>query len=200
MGMAVATEDLEADSKRLPELLGTPDTMQKCDLSPDNKPKLRPDCMIVKITHGELERALEKRKRSGDANDPSQTSGRPRKIWIIELGQNSEIEHHYKSKSPSWIPNCPDLLQVMVSLAEVDSDAVWLILARLSRSVQPIPPNPASTLFGSWAGVHPVGSSPVAGTTLKTAAVAAALLEKVRKLDPSWEARLEADARQKESL
>jgi hypothetical protein len=48
---AVVMEELGADSKRLPEWLITPDTMQKCDFSPENKQKLRPDCMIVEITH-----------------------------------------------------------------------------------------------------------------------------------------------------
>jgi hypothetical protein len=85
----------------------------------------------------------------------------------------------------------------MLSLAAVDSDAIWLILARLSRHVHPVIPNPATTLFGRWAEVHPAGSSPVAGTTPGTAAVAAVLLEKVRKLSPSWENRLEADAKEK---
>jgi hypothetical protein len=50
VGTAVVMEDLGANSKRLPEWLITPNTMRKCDFSPENKQKLRPDCMIVEIT------------------------------------------------------------------------------------------------------------------------------------------------------
>jgi hypothetical protein len=47
VGTAMATEELGAKNKRLPEWLITPNTMQKCDFSAVNKQKLRPDCMIV---------------------------------------------------------------------------------------------------------------------------------------------------------
>jgi hypothetical protein len=91
-------------------------------------------------------------------------------------------------------------MQVMVSLAEVDSDAIWLILTRLSRGVQRAPPNPSPKLLGGWAVIHPAGLPSIAGTSPGTATVAAALLERVRRVAPSWEARLEDNARQKEPL
>jgi hypothetical protein len=47
VGTAAVMEELGANSKRLPERLITPNTMQKCEFSPENKQKLRPDCMIV---------------------------------------------------------------------------------------------------------------------------------------------------------
>ncbi len=62
MGTTVAMEDLGADSKRLPNWLVTPDTMQKCDFSPPNKQYRRPDCMIVEITQDEIEKAFTKQK------------------------------------------------------------------------------------------------------------------------------------------
>jgi hypothetical protein len=68
-----------ANSKRLPEWLITQDTMQNCDFSPEKK-ELRPDCMIVEITHDEIDRALKKRTRNGDTSVPTQINGRPRKI------------------------------------------------------------------------------------------------------------------------
>jgi hypothetical protein len=83
---AVVMEELGANSKRLPEWLITPNTMQKCDFSPENKQKLRPDCMIVEIRHEEIDRTLKKRTRNGDNKVPTQINGRPRKIWLMELG------------------------------------------------------------------------------------------------------------------
>jgi hypothetical protein len=93
VGTAVAMEALGAQSKRLPEWLITPNTMQKCDFSPENKQKLRPDCMIVEITNDEIDRALKKRTRNGDTNIPVQINGRPRKIWLIELGYSSDTRY-----------------------------------------------------------------------------------------------------------
>jgi len=90
------------------------------------------------------------------------------------------------------------MVQLMVALSEVDSDAIWLILTRLSLGALTPPPNPGPKLLSSWAEVHPAGASPVPGSGPGTAAVAAALLQKVRKAAPSWEARLAEDARQKE--
>jgi hypothetical protein len=49
VGTAVVMEELGAKYKRLPEWLITPTTMQEYDFSPENKQKLRPDCMIVDI-------------------------------------------------------------------------------------------------------------------------------------------------------
>jgi hypothetical protein len=37
VGTAVVLKELGANSKRLPEWLITPNTMQKCDFSPENK-------------------------------------------------------------------------------------------------------------------------------------------------------------------
>jgi len=55
--------------------------MQRCDFfPPDNKQKLRRDCMIVETTQDEIERALKKQKRGEDANVPTQSIGRLRKI------------------------------------------------------------------------------------------------------------------------
>jgi hypothetical protein len=58
VGTAVVMEELGANSRRLPEWLITPNTMQNCVFSSENKQKLRPDCMIVEITHEEIDRAL----------------------------------------------------------------------------------------------------------------------------------------------
>jgi hypothetical protein len=67
VGTAVGMEEIGANSKRLPEWLITPNTVQKCVyFSPENKKKIRPDCMIVEITHDEFDRALKKRTRNGD--------------------------------------------------------------------------------------------------------------------------------------
>jgi hypothetical protein len=86
VGTAVVMEELGANSTRLPDWLIAPNTMQKCDFSPETKQKLRPDCMIVEITNDEIDRALKKRTRNGDTNVPTQINGRPRNIWLIELG------------------------------------------------------------------------------------------------------------------
>jgi hypothetical protein len=92
VGTAVVMAELGAYSKRLPEWLITPNTMQKCDFSPENhcKQKLRPDCMIVEIAHEEIDRALKKRTRNGDNKVPTQINDRPRKIWLMELGYSSD--------------------------------------------------------------------------------------------------------------
>jgi hypothetical protein len=42
VGTAVAMDELRATSKRLPEWLITPNTMQKCEFSPENKKKIPP--------------------------------------------------------------------------------------------------------------------------------------------------------------
>jgi hypothetical protein len=86
-------EELGAESKRLPEWLITPNTMQKCDFSPENKQKLRPYCMIVDITNNEIDGALKKRTRNGDTNISNQINGRPRKIWLIESGYSSNTRY-----------------------------------------------------------------------------------------------------------
>jgi len=86
VGTAVAMEEVGADSKRLPTWLVTPDTMQNCDFSPDNKQKLRPDCMIVEITQIEIERAFKKRKRNGDATVPTQTIADPGRSGSLSWG------------------------------------------------------------------------------------------------------------------
>jgi hypothetical protein len=62
VGMAVVMEKLGANSERLPEWLITPFTMQKCAVSPNNEQKLLPDCMLVEITHEEIDRALKESK------------------------------------------------------------------------------------------------------------------------------------------
>jgi hypothetical protein len=65
--------------------------MQKCEFSPENKQKLRPDCMTVEIMHEEIDRALKKRTRNGDNKVPTQIKGRPRKIWLMDLGYSSDL-------------------------------------------------------------------------------------------------------------
>jgi hypothetical protein len=67
--------------------------MQKFDFSPENIQYLRPDCMIVEITHEEIDRALKKRTRNGDNEVPTQINGRPRKIWHMELGYSSDTRY-----------------------------------------------------------------------------------------------------------
>jgi hypothetical protein len=49
--------------------------------------------MIVEITHEEFDRALKKRTRNGDSNVPTQINGRPRKIWLMELGYSSDTRY-----------------------------------------------------------------------------------------------------------
>jgi hypothetical protein len=66
VGMAVAMTELGASSIRLPEWLIAPNTMQKCDLLPENEQKLRPDCMILEFTQEEIKGALKKPNRNGD--------------------------------------------------------------------------------------------------------------------------------------
>jgi hypothetical protein len=49
--------------------------------------------MIVENTHEEIDRALKKRTRNGDTNIPTQITGRPRKIRLIELGYSSDTRY-----------------------------------------------------------------------------------------------------------
>jgi hypothetical protein len=86
VGTAVVMEELGVNSKRLPEWLITPNTMQKCDFSPEIKQKLGPDCMIVEITHEEFDRALKKKTRNGDNNVSTQIKGRPGKYGSWSWG------------------------------------------------------------------------------------------------------------------
>lgn len=80
----------------------------------------------------------------------------------------------------------------MISLAEVDCDAVWAILAKLAwegRSLQP-PKGRAPPGCPAWAELFPKGPPQHSGT----AKVAAALLEKVSHIRPAWLAQAAADA------
>jgi hypothetical protein len=109
VGTAAVMEELVANSNRLPEWLITPNTMQKCEFSPENKEKLRPDCMIVEITHDEIDRALKKRTRDRDTVVPTQINGRPRKIRLIELGYSSTPGTWTRSKrKKNNMQNCAD--------------------------------------------------------------------------------------------
>jgi hypothetical protein len=85
VGTAVAMGELGAKSKRLTEWLITPNTLQKCDFSPENEQKL-PACIIMETTHDEIDMALKKRTHNGDTDGPTQINGRSRKIWLNELG------------------------------------------------------------------------------------------------------------------
>jgi hypothetical protein len=49
--------------------------------------------MIVEITHDEINRALKKRRKLGDTLVPNQMNGRPRKIWLVELGYSSDTRY-----------------------------------------------------------------------------------------------------------
>jgi hypothetical protein len=48
---------------------------------------------MVEITHDELDRTLKKRTRNGDTIVPTQMNGRPREIWLIELGYSSDTRY-----------------------------------------------------------------------------------------------------------
>jgi hypothetical protein len=58
--------------------------------------------MIVVITHYEIYRAHNKRTRNGYTDVPTQTNGKPRKIWLIEMGYSSDTRHMDKVN----IQNC----------------------------------------------------------------------------------------------
>jgi len=49
--------------------------------------------MILEITQIEVGKALKKQKRNEIAIVSTQTFGRPRKIWIIELGYSSDTRY-----------------------------------------------------------------------------------------------------------
>jgi hypothetical protein len=111
VGTAMAMEAFGAQSKSLPGWLITPYTMQKCDFSPENKQKLRPDCIIVVITNDEIDRTLKKRNRNGNTNIPTRINGRPRKIWLIELGYSSDTRYMNKViEKIEQHQNCEDCL------------------------------------------------------------------------------------------
>ena len=81
--------------------------------------------------------------------------------------------------------------QVLLRLADLDSDAVWLLLTRIAHSgtARPVPSNPRPEILRSWAEMYPRRSSGLATVMpAGSAAVAAALLEEVEKLKPSWHA------------
>jgi hypothetical protein len=54
--------------------------------------------MIVETTHEEVDRTLKKRTRNGDNNVPIQINGRPRKIWLMELGYSSDTRYMHMDK------------------------------------------------------------------------------------------------------
>jgi hypothetical protein len=93
VGTVAVMEELGANSTHFPEWQITPNTTQKCGFSHENKPKPCPDCMTVKITNDEIDRALQKRTRNGDINVPTRRNGRPRKLWLIELGYSSDTRY-----------------------------------------------------------------------------------------------------------
>jgi hypothetical protein len=51
--------------------------------------------MIVEITNDEIDRALKKRTSNEDTSIPTQIKGRPRKIWLIQLGYSNIINADY---------------------------------------------------------------------------------------------------------
>ena len=71
-------------------LPGTPETMQKANFPPDNKHKLRPDCMVMEFPR---DRPPNKRTREGAFKAPPLLNGKPRKVWIIELGYCSDTRY-----------------------------------------------------------------------------------------------------------
>ena len=87
---AEAMEELGAGSQRLPDWLVTAEIRQKCGFDPQHKHKLRPDCMIVEVPKAG---PPNKRSRSGRTGDSSQVAGRPRKIWVVELGYSSDTRY-----------------------------------------------------------------------------------------------------------
>ena len=85
--------------------------------------------------------------------------------------------------------------QVLLRLADLDSDAVWLLLTRIAHSgtARPVPSNPRLEILRPWAEIYPRRSSGLATVIpAGSAAVAATLLEEVEKLKPSWHAATQA--------
>ncbi len=88
--------DLGAASTRLPEWLITTATTQKCGFPPEDKHKLRPDCMIVEIPKNEVPGAGRQRKRSAGGQEREvrrQPSGRPSKVWVVEFGYSADTRY-----------------------------------------------------------------------------------------------------------
>lgn len=75
----------------------------------------------------------------------------------------------------------------MVSLAEIDPDAVWLILARLAWEGGAMKPPEVQIPKGlaPWSDLFPAPSVRHLHPTA-TALVAAALLQKVNQITPPW--------------
>ena len=90
VGTADVMTELGADSKRLPDWLITTETMHKHDFLPEDKPKLRPDCMIVEVPH---QGPGPKRNRDGSQRVSAQLGGKPIRVWIVELGYTSDTRY-----------------------------------------------------------------------------------------------------------
>jgi len=90
VGTAEALTELGANAKRLPDWLMTVETMEKCEFPPAHKNKLRPDCMIVEVPR---EGPPLKRQRDGSLIANTRINGRPRKVWIVELGYTSDTRY-----------------------------------------------------------------------------------------------------------
>ena len=81
---------------------------------------------------------------------------------------------------------CSFGLQAMVSLAEVDPDGVWVILARLAWEGGTFKaPEPAASDLPPVADLFPpITNRPAKPMPLAT--VAAALIERINKINPPW--------------
>ena len=90
VGTAEVMEELGADSKRLPDWLITTETMHKHGFPSEDKRKLRPDCMVVEVPH---QGPGLKRNRDGSQCVSTQIGGRPRRVWIVELGYTSDTRY-----------------------------------------------------------------------------------------------------------
>jgi hypothetical protein len=69
--------------------------------------------MIVEITHEEIDsyRALEKKTRNGNTNIPTQITGRPKKIWLTELGYSPDTRYMDKvMRRKNNMQNCAKCL------------------------------------------------------------------------------------------
>ena len=112
IGRDELTGDLGVISKRVPEWLVTDDTLQECDLPADRRHVLRPDILLVEVTHDEqtlytrhgnhavltgnfCDSTMPRQPmpQGNHAQQPSTPQIRKRRVWLLEGGYTSDTKH-----------------------------------------------------------------------------------------------------------
>ena len=101
IGRAELMEDMGVSAKRIPTWLLPDSCLQRANINPADRSRLRPDTMLVEMTqpesmsyrrhsqkHWELSTTMTSQSRADGSSEPQR-----RKVWLIEGGYTSDTRH-----------------------------------------------------------------------------------------------------------